>query len=460
MQAVTNKTLEKLKYDLVRDGLVSFEDVNQATQIAQSQNTNIGQVFINSGILTEDAILKFLEEKLHIPFVNLNDYTIDTNTLKFIPYNDAKKYKILPMFKIEDVLTVAMADPMDLFAIDKIVETAECSIEAVIVSENTLVEKIDEYYNEVSDTDKIVTDYVINSADWRNELHSEDLSDEHIRKIISAILCQAVSENIHEIIFRLEEDGLEITFKSQDKTESKGFIPEALIDSFVAGLKNAARLDASVSEIPQLGKINFKMGDLSLVASVSTFPTIMGERIYIKLYKPPVKLGKLINNNENYNILINAANSAGIIFICGPQLSGKTHLIYALLNEISNSNKNIMTLESITKYNLPNVSQCELNENVGFNMDKAARFIEFQSPDIIYLEGVKNKETFDYFSELVFENKVIIMEFLANNMEDLRDKMAFSDFETLKSLISCMVFMHSPESIEVFDKVTAQKYLA
>ena len=114
MQAVTNKTLEKLKYDLVREGLVEFDVVNQATQIALSQNTNIGQVLINSGVITEDAILKFLEEKLHIPFVNLNDYSLDRNTLKYISYNDAKKYKILPLFKIENVLTVAMADPMDL----------------------------------------------------------------------------------------------------------------------------------------------------------------------------------------------------------------------------------------------------------------------------------------------------------------------------------------------------------
>ena len=93
-------------------------------------------------------------------------------------------------------------------------------------------------------------------------------------------------------------------------------------------------------------------------------------------------------------------------------------------------------------------------------MDRASRFIEFQSPDIIYLEGVKTKEIFDYFASLVYENKTIIMEFLANNMEELRKKMAFSDFETLKSLITCMIFIHSKDSIEVFDRTTIQKYLA
>lgn len=460
MQAVTNKTLEKLKYDLVREGLVPFDVVNQATQIAQSQNTNIGQVLINSGVITEEAILKFLEEKLHIPFVNLNDYSLDTNTLKYISYNDAKKYKILPLFKIENVLTVAMADPMDLFAIDKIVETAECSIEAVIASEKVVLEKIDEYYNVESGTDKIMTTFSNLDYDWREELHNDDLSDAHIHKIISSILRQAVIESVHEIIFRLENEGFVVTFKTLNEALNKGTIPTVLMESFIAKLKNLAQLDSTVSEVPQLGKLEFSMGDLSIIASVSTFPTIMGERIYIKLYKPPVPLKNLLNSVHNYNLLINAVKRPGVIFVCGSQLSGKTHLIYSLLNEISSPDKNIMTIESIAKYNLPNVNQCELNENVGFNMDKASRFIEFQSPDIIYLEGMKNKETFDYFSELVFNDKVIVMEFLANNMEDLRNKISYSDFETLKSLISCLVFIHSEDSIEVFDKETAQKYLA
>ena len=129
METITNKTLEKLKYDLVRAGLVPYETIEQAEEIANAQNINIGQALINSGILTEETIIKFLESKLHIPSVNLEDYTLDENCLKYISYSDARKYRIIPLFKIEDTLTVAMADPLDLFAIDKVVETAACSIE-------------------------------------------------------------------------------------------------------------------------------------------------------------------------------------------------------------------------------------------------------------------------------------------------------------------------------------------
>ena len=143
---VTNKTLEKLKYDLVRAGLVAYETIEQAEEIAKAQNINIGQALINSGTMTEETILKFLEAKLHIPYVNLDDYTLDEKCLKFINYSDAKKYRIIPLFKIEETLTIAMADPLDLFAIDKVIETAECSIEPVISSEKSILKKIEENY--------------------------------------------------------------------------------------------------------------------------------------------------------------------------------------------------------------------------------------------------------------------------------------------------------------------------
>ena len=459
---VTNKTLEKLKYDLVRAGLVPYETIEQAEEIANAQNINIGQALINSGTLSEETILKFLEAKLHIPYVNLEDYTLDKKCLKYINFSDAKRYRIIPLFKIEDTLTVAMADPLDLFAVDKNIEKAECSIEPVISSEASILKKIDEYYQQDITVGEIFTTSDSSEYDWRDELHSEDLSDEHIQKIIRAILKQAILENVHEVTFQSENDGFGVNFKKNGEILNKGNIPSVLTSSFVARLKTLAELDPSVSEVPQLGKLNFKVDDITVIASISTFPTIMGERIFLKIYKPPKALNKIINTDKNLSTIRQALTTPGIILVCGSPLSGKTHIIYSLLLEAAakDKNKNIMTLESIAKYNLQGVNQCELNENIGFNMDKASRFIEFQSPDIIYLEGIKTKESFDYFSSLVFDNKTIIMEFLANNMQDLRNKMSFSDFETLKSLISCMIFIHSKDSIEVFDKNTVQKYLA
>lgn len=459
MNIITNKTLETLKYDLVREGLVQYEVVEQAEEIANAQNINIGQALINSGFITEEKLIKFLESKLHTPFVNLEDYDLDVKCLKYIKYSDARRYKIIPLFKIENTLTVAMADPRDLFAIDKIMETAECEIDPVLSSEESILKKIDEYYKIDGSVGNISTG-TIEDYDWKDELHKEDLSDNHIQKIIRAILKQAILEGIHEVIFQGEEDGLGVNFKNHSQLENKGAIPTALVSLFTAKLKTLSELDPSVSEVPQLGKLCFKVDNIIVIASVSTFPTIMGERIFLKIYKPPKALDEIITSKPELTEIKNALNKPGIILVCGSSLSGKTHVIYSLLLEAAKSNcKNIMTLESISKYELKGINQCEFNENVGFNMDKAARFIEFQSPDIIYLEGIRSKESFDYFSSLVYNDKTIIMEFLANNLEDLRSKMAFSDFDTLKTLISDMVFIHSANSVEVFNKETLQKYL-
>ncbi|MBO6180919.1 Flp pilus assembly complex ATPase component TadA [bacterium] len=459
MTAITNKTLETLKYDLVRDGLVQYEIVEQAQEIADARNINIGQALIDSGFITEEQLIKFLETKLHTPFVNLDDYEPDKKCLKYINYSDARRYKIIPLFKIENTLTVAMSDPRNLFAIDKIMESAECEIDPVLANEETILKKIDEYYKTDVTVGNISTGYDA-GYDWREELHKEDLSDDHIQKIIRAILKQAIVEDIHEVVFQGEDEGLGVNFKKQSEIINKGFIPAVLISSFVAKLKSLSELDPSVSEVPQLGKLCFKVDDIVVMSSVSTFPTIMGERIFLKIYKPPKQLSEIISSKFELTEIRQSLEKPGIILVCGSSLSGKTHVIYSLLQEAAKTtSKNIMTLESIAKYELKGVNQCEFNENVGFNMDKAARFITFQNPDIIYLEGIKSKASFDYFSSLVYDGKTIIMEFLSNNMDDLRSKMAFSDFDTLKSITTSMIFIHSKNSIEVFDKDSLQKYL-
>ena len=411
--------------------------------------------------MAEDTLLKFLESKLHIPYVNLEDYTPDPKCFKYVSFPDARRYKIIPLFKIEDVLTVAMSDPLDLFAIDKVVETAECSIEPVISSESSIIKKIDEYYKVADTVDNItLNDDEAESFDWTEELHKDEAGEEHIQHVIRAILKQAIIEDVHELNFEQVEEGLKVVFKQVGEIVDKGTIPAILNSAFVSKLKTLSNLDASVCEIPQLGKLIFKVDNTMLIASVSSFPTIMGERISLKIYKPPQKLDKIIPDEKARSIITHSLQNPGIVLVCGSHLSGKTHIIYSLLMEAAKNKKNIITIESIAKYELKGVNQCELNENIGFNMDKALRFIEFQSPDFVYLEGIKTRDAFEFLSELYYNDKVILTEFMANNMTDLRQKLAFDDFQTFKTLISCLIFIHSKDSIEVFDKATLQKYLA
>ena len=460
MEFTRNKTLEKLKYDLVRDNLIKYEDLETAEQVAKAQNINVGQVLINSGIIQEEKLLKFLESKLHIPYVNLEDYSLDKKCLSYINFNNAQKYKVIPLFEIEGILTVAMSDPLDLFAIDKIVEDAKCEIEPVISSESAVIKKIEEYYHSTSSVGQIFIDDNQPKYDWRNELHSEDLSDERIQTLIRSILKQAISEDIHELFLEHIPNGLSVNFKKNSQIYSTGEIPSILVSSFIARLKVLSNLDPTVSELPQLGKLCFKVDSIPLIASISAFPTIHGERIAIKIYKPPKTLKETGLNEKQIAIIKNSMNTAGIIVVCGTGLSGKTHMVYSILLDTATDKKNVMTIESITKYDLTNVNQCELNENIGFNLDKAMRFIEFQAPDILYFEGINTKEGLDYFTSLVLKDKIVITEFMADNIADLMKKMSLPEFAMFKSLLNCLVFIHSKDSIEVFDKNAMEKYFA
>ena len=457
---INNKTLEKLKYELVRDGIVSYETLEKAEEIANAQSVNIGHALVNSGVLSEETLLKFLESKLHIPYVNLEDYSPDPKCFSYIAFADARRYRIIPLFIIVYVLTVAMSDPLDLFAIDKIIETAECSIEPVIASEVSIMKKIDEYYNVADTVDDIIIPEGDEPFDWTEELHKEDSGEEHIQRVIRAILKQAIIEDIHELNFEQVEEGLKVVFKQNGEALDKGTIPAILNSAFVSKLKTLSNLDPSVCEIPQLGKLCFKVDKTMLIASVSSFPTIMGERISLKIYKPPKTLDKIVTDEKQRRILMQAMEQPGIILVCGSPLSGKTHIIYSMLMDADVRNKNVMTIESIAKYELKYIHQCELNENIGFNIEKALRFVEFQQPDLIYLEGIKTREAFEFLSELFYNDKTVITEFMANSMTDLRQKLAYEDFQAFKAFISCLIFIHSRESIEIFDKETLQKYLA
>ncbi|MBQ3642334.1 Flp pilus assembly complex ATPase component TadA [bacterium] len=460
MELLTNKTLEKLKYDLVRDGLVSYDDIEKAHELAVSQNVNIGQILIKSNLITEEELLKFLESKLHIPYVDLKDYELDTKCLSLISFNDAQRYKIIPLFKIEDVLTVAMADPLDLFAIDKIVEQTGCNIEPVVCAENLIMKKIEEYYNTPSTVGQIKLEKDEAKFNWQDELNNDVLSEEHLQILIRAILKQAILDNVHELFFEhLPNDNLSVNFRKGDKIANTGQIPAVMAVAFISKLKVLSSLDANICELPQLGKLVFKVDDIVLTASISAFPTISGERISLKIYKPPKTLQQIGFTDSQINTVKNSMQTPGVTLVCGSSLSGKTHIIYSILSEINSADNNIMTIESIAKYKLPNVNQCELNENIGFNLEKAMRFIEFQSPDIIYFEGITSKIALDYFSSLVFKNKILLTEFLADNMADLSKKLSYNDFEMFRPLISCIIFVHNAQSIEVFDKSEIKRFL-
>lgn len=440
----SNKTIEKLKYDLVREKLISFEDLTRAEELSKSNNLHLGQVLIRENFVTEETLLKFIENNLHIPYVNLEDYSLDESTLRYISPEDAGKCKIIPLFRIEDVLTIAMADPLDLFVLNNLVKSINCQIEPVICSERLILEAINKFYcvkeKEIEQKQEL---------DWRDELNSGIINEFQAEKVINAIIFQALSEDVYEIILENTSEGKIIKFKKENELHEKGAIPLLLTPLFNSRLKTLSGLDPNTNEVPQLGKFNIFLSEESIACIIATFPTIKGERITIKLYKSPDTIKELSLNKEDKQFLEESIKKAGIILISGPNLSGKSFIAYSILNSFDKKNKNIMTIESIAKYDLAGVNQCELREKVGFNFEKAAKFIDFQSPEVIYVEEIISKEDIKYLSLLAKSQKTVITEILAENIEILLDKLALEEFTELKKNVNCLIFVENKDKIQI-----------
>jgi len=451
-ELLTNKTIEKLKYDLVRDGLITYDDLSKAEESAETMNLNLAQVLIQMHLITENSLLSFIEAKLHIPCVNLDDYILDKKCLQYISREDAQKYRMIPLFKIEEVLTIAMADPLDLFSLNHLIDSINLKLEPIICSERNILESIDKNYK---DEELVTNDFGLSAKDefdWQEELNDEIHDEFQAQRIVQAILYQAVTENASEIFFEHIPNGMCVKFKKGHEILYKGNIPVLLVPLCISRLKIISNLDPTVSEIPQLGKLKFFIDPLNIIASVSAFPTTKGERISVKLYKPPKSFDEIFSNTDNLDLLKSGLTKPGIILVCGSNLSGKTSCIYSILSSLDAAQKNIMTVESIVKYDLPDINQCELNEKIGFDLSQALKFIDFQAPEIIYIEEFFNKNNLDIITALAQSGKVVITEFLTDNIKAINKRINSFETQTIKQHISCIIFVHNKQDIEILSK--------
>lgn len=447
MQEITNKTIDKLKYDLVRDRLISYENLSKAEEISQKTSINLAQVIIQQNFLSEESLLSFIESKLHIPYVNLDDYTLDKTCLCLISQEDAQKYKIIPLFKIEDVLTVAMADPLDLFVLNTLINSVNYIIEPIICSERSIIQAIENYYsqNVICDVDKK------EDFNWQNELRNELSDEKQAERIINAVFYQAALESCSEISFTPIPEGLNVKFKKNKKILEKGIIPVLLVPLFKARLKTLSNINPDLSELPQLGKTKFIFNNIPIIACVSTFPTINDERITIKIFMPPKKIENVITDKDKLDKLLEDLNNSGIILATGNNTDENISAVYSLLSSI-NKDKNIFTIESVAKFDLSQnieINHCELNEKTGFDLDKIMRFIEFQSPDVVYFEDLPTQAGLDFALSLAQSGKLVLTQFTVKDLESLKQKLANN--EIFKAQILNIIYIN--EKIEVLNQL-------
>ncbi|HCI43988.1 MAG TPA: type II secretion system protein GspE [Candidatus Omnitrophica bacterium] len=386
---------------LLKEGLITQEKLEKAREETRRTGLSMGNALEKLGFITYEDIVKVQATALGLPYMDLSDYIVDAGLVELIPVETAKKHKAVPLFKIGNTLTVGMVDPKDIESIDNIRRVSKVEmVEPVLVSERGIQKVIDSYYGAGETVDAIVK-----SIDGKKVLpkggkvFGKSLDDTPVIDLINIMFAQAVKDRVSDMHLEPTEETLRVRFRIDGLLREVTIVPKTLQSAIISRIKILSKMDIAESRKPQDGRIRLKLENKDLDIRVSTFPTLHGENVVMRLLdKTSVLLGlkevgMLENDLKLFEKVIRRPN--GIILVTGPTGSGKTSTLYAALTVINSIEKNIITIEDPVEYELPLIRQTQVNPLAGITFANGLRGILRQDPDIIMVGEIRDKETAD-----------------------------------------------------------------
>ncbi|NLD27392.1 MAG: type II/IV secretion system protein [Myxococcales bacterium] len=344
-----------------------------------------------------------MSKRLNIPFVALGDYTIDSDAVKLVPMSLAKKYHFMPMFKIEDTLTIAMADPLDVFALDDVRAALNCRIQPMLAAQDEIDQLIAENYRAMDGTgegkDEIeIIQYGSESVEDMAEQLKEMASGSQVIAEVNRLLATAAKEGASDIHIEPAEKTLKIRNRVDGVLEERLILKKQLHLPIITRIKIIGGMDIAERRIPQDGRVRARMSGKNLDMRVSTYPTMYGEKVVIRLLTKEQSLGvdslgfDDLQKQTFENII---SRPYGIFLVTGPTGSGKTTTLYAALQRLNSQDRNIVSIEDPIENEIPGVNQAQVNVKAGMTFGSAMKSILRQDPDIIMLGEVRDQETAD-----------------------------------------------------------------
>jgi type IV pilus assembly protein PilB len=325
-----------------------------------------------------------LSEKLKVPTIDLSLYLIDDEVAKSVPEGVARKHLLIPVFKIDNNLTIAMADPMDVFAIDEVRALTGCIVEPVEASRTGIENAIQQYFGAMG-----ATDGTGEGGDSGRGTSSSGL--------ISMMIARAVKDGASDIHIEPEEKRVRVRQRVDGALTEVMALPKPLESSLVTRVKIMSKLDIAEKRLPQDGRIQLKSEGKDVDIRVSVQPTVTGENIVMRILDRASVLMGLKNlglNAEKLNIFDSAITKPhGMLLVTGPTGSGKTTTLYSVLNRISSPELNIMTIEDPVEYRLEGIRQTQVNTTAGYTFANGLRALLRQDPDVIMVGEIRDRET-------------------------------------------------------------------
>ncbi len=387
---------------LVQKGIITPEQLEEALKLQKQSGERLGRILIEKGWLTEDQLADVLSEKFNIPRVRVDSYTLDPSIVNTIPVELARRYKVIPLFRVEDTLTVAMADPLDIFAIDALRQATGLRIQEVIATESDIEKAIDRYYSTRDSMDQVVRDLgkEVETLDLEknvDELSVKGAEDAAIVKLVNLILSQAVREGTSDIHIEPDEDIFRVRYRVDGILHEVLTPPKGLHPMVISRIKILADLDVSERRLPQDGRFRIHYDGRDIDVRVNTLPTVQGEKAVLRILDKGKGILRLEDMGFDQDTLLrfreSYRKSEGLVLITGPTGSGKTTTLYAVLNELNSPEKNIVTVENPVEYRLPRINQVQVNPAIGLTFAAGLRAILRQDPDIVLIGEIRDRET-------------------------------------------------------------------
>jgi type IV pilus assembly protein PilB len=399
---------------LLKESLITQDQLDKALEFQRSNGGKLGSCLTKMGFITDDDITGVLSRQYGVPSINLKYYEIDPIVIKLIPQDTALRYQVVPLSRVGSVLTIAMTDPTNVFAMDDIKFMTGFNVEPVVASESAIAEAITRFYGggqsnheELSNLmkDLVDDDQELELATDEQEMDATALEraaeEAPIIKLVNLILTDSLKRGASDIHVEPYENEMRVRFRVDGVLQTVMNPPLKLRDAMTSRMKIMAKLDIAEKRLPQDGRIMIKFKadgkKKELDFRVSTVPTLYGEKIVLRLLDKEnlrldmTKLGFEAESLKKFER--NILKPYGMVLVTGPTGSGKTNTLYSSVSRLNQVDTNIMTAEDPVEFQLAGINQVQMKEQIGLNFAAALRAFLRQDPNIILVGEIRDFET-------------------------------------------------------------------
>jgi len=381
---------------LLENGLISDVQLNLALNEGKSKGVYLGEALENLGILTQDIITKFLADESGAEVIDLNEYPVDPEVIKLIPYELAKRYQVLPLGRKGNTIKAAVADTLNINAIEALELETGLGVDVVTAPKKKLSEAIEQHYGKQESFSQIIKDILSKGAEGVDDGSGNMFP---VIRLVDLVISRAIESRSTDIHFEPDEKIIRVRFRVDGILHQEVLLPKKLQSAIIARLKVMGDLDTTETRTPMDGRIAFKTGTKTVDLRMSTLPTSNGETVVLRvLDKERVvlnlnSLGFSPGDEERFQNILKTPN--GLILVTGPTGSGKTSTLYTALGIASTLERSVLTLEDPVEYELPVIRQTHINPEVGMDFLTGLRAILRQDPDVIMVGEIRDSETAD-----------------------------------------------------------------